>query len=57
MAAKAAQFADKLQKAKHAVIFTGAGVSTAAGIGDYRGLTGAWTLQELAFVLQFELKV
>lgn len=57
MAAKAAQFADKLQKAKHAVIFTGAGVSTAAGIGDYRGLTGAWTLQELAFVLQFELQV
>lgn len=51
--AKAAKLVDLLKVAKHAVIFSGAGISTAAGIGDYRGLTGAWTLQELAYVPAF----
>lgn len=44
---KAVQLAQILREAQHAVAFTGAGISTSAGIGDFRGLFGQWTEGDL----------
>ena len=40
---ESARIAQLLLAAKHCVVFTGAGISTSAGIGDYRGKGGKWT--------------
>jgi mono-ADP-ribosyltransferase sirtuin 6 len=40
---EAARIAELIRHAKHCVAFTGAGISTSAGIGDYRGKGGKWT--------------
>ena len=40
---KAARIADLIKNSRYCLVFTGAGISTSAGIRDYRGKGGKWT--------------
>lgn len=43
LCSEAKRVAKMIISSKHCVAFTGAGISTSAGIGDYRGKSGKWT--------------
>ena len=46
MKKEASRTASLILSANHCICFTGAGISTSSGIGDYRGKDGKWTLED-----------
>lgn len=43
---KLTKLADMVRNANHLVVLTGAGISTSAGIPDFRGPRGIWTIEQ-----------
>ncbi|XP_070600111.1 NAD-dependent protein deacylase sirtuin-6 [Erythrolamprus reginae] len=49
------QLADLIQNSFNVVFHTGAGISTASGIPDFRGPNGVWTMEERGLVPKFDI--
>ena len=51
---KIEEFIKLFRESKYIIVHTGAGVSTAAGIPDFRGPKGVWTLEEKGITPQMD---
>lgn len=52
---KAKKLATLITQSRYTVVHTGAGISTAAKLPDYRGPQGVWTLRSKGYEPQFEI--
>lgn len=51
---KISELADLIRNASNVVFHTGAGISTASGIPDFRGPSGVWTMEERGLSPKFD---
>ena len=50
---KCLRLAAAIHRSENVVVYTGAGISTAADIPDYRGPNGVWTLKEKGLQVKY----